>query len=233
MKAIPQNESRRVVAYVPFATFLSAIDGLSQGLPHKIDTSLWPSYSSAIKAQLLGAFKFLSLVDAEGRPTDTLKTLVRDKTNRKAILRQILRTSYSRVIDLDLTKISPRQFDLQMRGYGMAGETHKKVLFFFLKAARYAELPLSPLLGRKTRGATRRPSHGEEIPSTTTESSPTAALQQPSTRILLKSGGIITLNFEGNLLDLDPYDRDFFFEVFDRVRDYEKQRSKSKARPMP
>jgi Family of unknown function (DUF5343) len=228
MRTAPQKESKRVVAYVPFATFLTAIDGLSSGLPYKIDTSLWLSYSPAIKAQLLGTFKFLGLVDAEGRPTDRLKTLVRDKANRKALLREILRTSYSKIIELGLTKISPRQFDLEMRGYGMTGETHKKVIFFFLKAARYADLPISPLLGTRKRVAARQREEVGSIAETSSGAAPPQGLTVP-----LKSGGIITLSFEGNILDLDRDDRAFFFEVFDTIREYEKRRAKSETRPAP
>jgi hypothetical protein len=220
MKTVAQKEPKRVVAYPPFATFLSAIEGWSAGLPHRIDTSLWLSYSPAIRAQLVGAFRFLNLIDAEGKPSDTLKAMVRDKTNRKAILREVLRTSYSRITSLDLTKISPRQFDLEMRKFGMKGETHKKVVFFFLKAARYAELPLSPLLGRKTRGATRKLTR-EVGPAPTGSPHPISA-QRTSERILLKSGGVITLDFEGNILDLDHNDRSFFFHLFDKLREYRK-----------
>src|SRR2546427_1398283 len=132
---------------------MSAIDPLERGrnIPDRLDTSVWPGYSTAIQSQLLGAFRFLGLIDDAGKPTSAFRTLVREKANRKAIMRRILESSYERIVGLGLTRISPRQFDAAMRQYGMTGETHKKVVSFFLRAAKYAELPLSPLLGKKVR----------------------------------------------------------------------------------
>src|SRR6266581_193950 len=215
------SERNRAVAYVPFTTFLDAIKTLEHGIPNQIDTSMWPSYSTAIKAQLLGAFRFLGLVDASGKPTKTLRALVHEKSNRKDVLKEILRTSYAGIVGMDLTKTSPRQFDSYMRQYGMKGETHKKVISFFLRAASYAELPMSPLLGRKTRAVgIRRTSRVQ--PQTRPNAALPEGTQLTSKQVVLRSGGRITLNFEGSLLNLDTSDRNFFFELFDKLRAYEK-----------
>ena len=58
---------------------------------------------------------------------------------------------YRTLIALDLTRTSPRQLDEAMRKYGLTGATHKKAVSFFLQAAQYGSVPISPLLKAKTR----------------------------------------------------------------------------------
>ncbi|HEV2491892.1 MAG TPA: hypothetical protein VG204_02345 [Terriglobia bacterium] len=215
------QNSKRVVAYVPFKTFLSAIEALEHGVPHQIDTSVWPSFSGAIQSQLLGAFKFLALIDDSGKPTLNLKSLVEKKGERKAVFRKILEASYSRIVGLGLKNISPKQFDEAMRGYGMTGETHKKVLSFFLQAAKYSELPISPLLGKKTRLGGR---------SKTADSSqgadrsllPPSQPAEISRRVDLRTGGRVTVIVEGNLLKMGTEDRQLLFDLIDKLDGYEK-----------
>ncbi len=78
---------RPVVPYVPFKTFLTALDALEAGLPNQLDRSVWPSYSGAIQGQLLGAFRFLGLMDEGNCPTPALGELVSKRGARRELLR--------------------------------------------------------------------------------------------------------------------------------------------------
>ena len=223
-----ENSAHSVVAYVPFATFLSEVEALERGIHQRIDASVWPNYSKATRSQLLGAFKFLGLIDKSGKPTASLKSLVQNKADRKATLRRILETSYSRIAGLDLTRVSPKQFDDAMRGYGMKGATHKKVISFFLRAAKYSELPLSPLLGRKSRASgLRRRERTAHLHASDANggggSSPTRRNpQRTSKTVALQSGGNVTLNIEGNFVEMARADRQFISELIDKLQEYEK-----------
>jgi len=219
-------ENRRAVAYVPFKTFITAIEALEHNLPlpHQIDSSVWPSYSGAIRAQLLAAFKFLRLIDGSGKPTPTLKNLVENKATRKAALRKVLETSYPNVVGLDLTKMSPRQFDQAMREYGKSGETHTKLVSFFLQAAKYSELPISPLLLRKARTVTRKRRTEETSQSEIVGKSQAAeAVAPPPTlkTLRLRGGGVLKLVIEADLLQMNAVDRQLIFDLIDKIRDYE------------
>jgi hypothetical protein len=217
------EDAKRSVAYVPFTTFLAAIDSLEHYIPHQIDTSVWPTYSGAIQSQLLGAFRFLGLIDNSGKPTLDLKMLVQDKTNRKVTMRKILESRYARLVSLGLTKVSPKQFDEAVRGYGMTGETHKKVISFFLQAAKYSELPLSPLLLRKVRFSSPR-RHRRGDPGRQELATPSGeVLQRTSKTIKLRSGGAVTVSVEGSVLEIGTEDRDLVFALIDKLREYEKQ----------
>ena len=222
---------KAVVAYVPFKTFISAIEALENGIPQQIDTSVWPSYSGAIQSQLLNAFRFLGLTSDSGSPSADLKRLVQDKPNRKAHLRKILESAYKRIVDLDLTKVSPRHFQESMREYGMTGETHKKVVSFFVQAAKYTELPMSPLLRRRVRAGGRRaaaPSGGgTRTEVTVPESHPRS--QEMSKTIQLKSTGRVTVNIEANFLEMETDDRHFVFELIEKLQKYEKQKQRKSS----
>ena len=73
--------------YIPFKTFLTAVEALEQGLPDDIDRSVWPTFSYNIQTQTVSAFKFLQLIDDEGHVQDGLRTLVAQKDDRKALVR--------------------------------------------------------------------------------------------------------------------------------------------------
>ncbi len=226
------NQSERVVAYVPFTTFLSVIDALGRApdIRGKIDTSVWPTYSPATRAQLLGSFRFLGLIDSSGKPTVILKSLVRDRATRKAVMRRILESSYARIVRLGLTEISPRQFDMAMRQYGMSGDTHKKVVSFFLQAAKYSDLPMAPLITRRTRASgPRRRTRTENVDGSLTRAS-VAVPSDSSPHLIskavgLRNGGRAILTIEGSLIDMAADDREFVFRLIDQLREYSKNNS--------
>lgn len=228
---MPNDGKKVVVAYVPFKTFLAAIEGFERNMPTQIDSSVWPTYSGAIRSQLLGAFKFLGLIDEKGQPTATLKTVVGDKGNRKATLRKVLESSYKGVIGAGLQNMTPKMFDDLMAAYGMSGDTHKKVSSFFLQAAKYAEIPMSPLLQKRRASGARRRRTGEEQDSESLVFRPDVSVPQGSSRTVeLKSGGKLTLILSINMFDLLGEDREFVFGIVDQCQRYESGKAKpSKA----
>jgi len=200
------------VPYVPFRTFLTAIETLERGCPNQLDRSVWPSYSGAIQGQLLGAFRFLGLMDENQFTTPELRELIARKDNRRALLRRLLETSYADLIRLDLSRASPRQLDDAMRQYGLNGATHRKAVSFFLQAAQYAGLPLSALLRAKIRGR----GQGKRRAATATKSVPAI-----SKTIELKSGGVLTLTAAVDFFAISAEDRQFVFDLIDRMQAYE------------
>jgi len=191
-------------------------------MPQPIDSSAWPTYSGAIRSQLLGALKFLGLIDDKGTATTSLKSLVEDKANRKATLRKILEGSYKPLISAGLKNMSPRRFSELMAEYGMTGATQKKVSFFFLKAAKYAEIPVSPLLlQRAPYTRKKKEPNGEDGEEVNTEVSNGQSHQGTSKTIDLKSGGKLTLILSVNVFDLNPTDREFVFGMIDKLQGYE------------
>ncbi len=203
--------------YVPFKTFLTAVEGFERGLPRQLDRSLWPSYSGAIQGQLLGAFRFLGLIDDANCPTQEMKELAAGRERRRAILRGLLERRYAALVALDLARCSPRQLDDAVREFGLTGATHKKAMSFFLQAATYAGLPLSPLLKGKTRKTPAAPRRSEPAPKPPVAETPAAM----SKSVRLKSGGAITVTASVDLFGLDAADRAFVFSLIDKLKEYE------------
>jgi hypothetical protein len=223
------NEQKPTVAYAPFKTFLSAIETLEQGVPQRIDSSIWPSYSGAIRSQLLGAFRFLGLVDESSKPTQRLKQLVEDKTNRKDALCKTLVDGYPELVSMNLTTATPRQFEEAMRSYGVQGDTLVKATSFFLQAAKYSELPISALLlERKPRGtAIRRQKRAQSVAGQDQlelDDEATTAVEGTSKTINLESGLTLTVTVSGNFLELTSRDREFVFSLTDKLDEYAKQK---------
>jgi len=207
---------RPVVPYVPFKTFLTALDALEAGLPNQLDRSVWPSYSGAIQGQLLGAFRFLGLMDEGNCPTPALAELVSKRGARRELLRGLIEHRYRTLVALDLTRTSPRQLDDAMRQYGLSGATHKKALSFFLQAAQFAGMPLSVLLKAKTRTA----AFGHKRAAASTPPPETSAAPLSKT-VRLRSGGTLTVAASLDLFSLAGDDRKLVFDLIDRLQEYE------------
>ena len=213
------QSTRPVVPYVPFKTFLAALDTLERGIPNQLDRSVWPSYSGAIQGQLLGAFRYLGLMDDDYCPTAAVRELAANRDARRPLLRTLIEKRYQRLIALDLNLTSPRQLDEAMREYGLSGATHKKALSFFLQAARYAGIPMSPLLKAKTRtagfGHHRAPAAMPALPATRAAAPLTKSIR-------LRTGGTLTLTASLDLFSLGADDRAFVFDLIDRLQQYER-----------
>lgn len=220
-------------AYVPFKTFISVLDSFSSFLPDKIDSTMWPSYSGGIKSQLMGALKFLGLVDDDSQPTEALKTLAKvDQQQRPAQFRAVMKTAYGSLMSLDLTKATPGSFDAEMRKYGQEGETHRKASSFFLQAAKWSGVPLSPLLIKKGSLASsrrRRPSTPTVKPILPIKggkvSFPRETLMEIGSQreIVLSDGSQLTLKTEKDLFRMCTEDRNFVMGLLDTIEKYESE----------
>jgi hypothetical protein len=208
---------RPVVPYVPFKTFLTALDTLEAGRPNQLDRSVWPSYSGAIQGQLLGAFRFLGLMDEGNCPTPALAELVSKRGARRELLRGLIESRYRTLVALDLTRTSPRQLDEALRQYGLSGATHKKALSFFLQAAQFAGMPLSVLLKARTRTA----AFGHKRAATATAATHETPAGALSKTVRLRSGGTLTVAASLDLFSLAGEDRKLVFDLIDRLQEYE------------
>jgi hypothetical protein len=217
--------------YVAFSTFLSSLDRLKPGIPNQIDRSVWQSFSGAVQGQLLNAYRFLGLVDEHDSPTEDLFPLVQsDETHRKKPLASLLTKRYPSLIALDLTKATTKQLNDGIIALGVSGETAKKAHAFFLKAARFAEVPLSPLLLHKGHGpsTSRRPTNGQPErrrraqPNEDRMSRTSSPQGAESKSIELRSGGNLTLTVSTSFLELSDEDMGFVTDLVRKMREYEK-----------
>jgi hypothetical protein len=142
--------------YVPYATFISALDALrSHGIPAsgRIDKTIWESQSGSIRGQLILAFKFLGLIDDNNRVLPALPPLVTAATpvDRKPLLKKLIEEKYREVIALNLLTISPGQLDDAFRKLGISGSTLKTATRFFIKACSELGIPIAQRFSERTR----------------------------------------------------------------------------------
>jgi hypothetical protein len=216
---------RRIPPYLPFSSFLTALDQLAQAVPNIIRKDVFPSHSGLLQGQVISALKFFDLIDEHGAPRgNKLERLALEDTDQRRVsLRLLLKTGYAEVIKLDLGKVTPSQLDAAFGAYGVSGDTKKKAKIFFLQAAKFAELNLSPLLVRRGRtplsSKKRRPtlSLPESDPQSHSVDNHRAGT---SKTIQLKSGAILTVTVSGNLLELDASDRDLVYGIMDQIRSH-------------
>jgi hypothetical protein len=227
------DEGRRPAAvYVSWVTFKNAIERLAEGVPNQIDRTAFPGLSWAVQGQLLAGMRFLGLIDAADKPTALLHRLaVPDEVIRKRELQAILRTRYTSLFDLDLTKATPAQVDEHLgASYGVGGDTRGKAMRFFLAALEYLEIPVSRYLksgnGASAGSRRRRPARPPKEAASELEPDdprPAKPSHGTSRTVQLKSGGgTLTVSVSLDPFALDDEDQKFVFELINRLRDYEK-----------
>lgn len=223
------------VAYVPFKTFLTALDTLRHGIPNPIDKSLFRNQSGTTQGMLLSSMRALKVIDENGKPEPILERLV-EPSSRNDALREIIQDRYASVLAIG-PSASEKQFDDAIAAFGAAGDTKKKAKSFFLQAAAMASLPLSPHIAgaravsadgeapptrspatrRRRNGAKRR--QDDVVPDAPT---PVVTRGSSKTIQLVSGGGEVTLTVSIDPMELEDDDRDFVFDLIGKLKKYEK-----------
>jgi hypothetical protein len=232
------DESKRAAAYLPWATFKSALDQLAQGMPSRIDRSVFPGMAWNMQTQLFAALKFLELVKGEDEPTQALHDLVTGSAaERKAKLKALIESSYSELIAIDLTKATRAHFEEKLGElYSVSGDTRKKAVRFFINAAEEVAIPLSAFIAPKdgkAAGKVRRAPSKPRTPKKAVAAKPaqqadpeTGKADGTSKSVSLASGGTLTLSATLDLFALNAADRTFVFSIIDKLEAYENESKK-------
>jgi hypothetical protein len=215
--------------YVPLKSLLTALDYLQQGVPTILDRSVWPTLSGGLGTQLLAAFRFLGLINDDHETMPLLHRAV-DQDSRKDAIGEAVRQGYKDLIEMDLSRATPKQLsDYLADLYSVSGSTHKKAMTFFLHAAKYVELPLSPAITRGTRASSQRRKRSAAPPEKQDFDESHKEILPPSDRdtkgsartIELRGGGSATLTFDVDVWSMTPEDQQFVFEMIRKLTEYE------------
>jgi hypothetical protein len=222
-EAVMSTAKATPAPYLPFRTFQTAYEALEHGIPKRLDRTIWPSQSGIVQSQILMSFRFLGLVDDQDCPTELLQQLVEDKEKRAGIITKILNISYRALLDHDLTKMTPKMVEDEMERYSVTGETKRKAVTFFLRAAKFAGEPMHPLLSSMVRntGTRKRRSKSVVIPEMTGAADPAYNPDEKATTTQttgLSNGGRIVLQVFGDPFTLASEERQFVFDLVDKLR---------------
>jgi hypothetical protein len=229
----PDNGKANSAAYLPFRTFTSSLDALEHGIPKQIDRTIWRNQSGIVQSQILTAFRFLGFVDGSDHPTQLLHDYVEQKEQRKQTMVKVMKTAYADVIRHDLTKMTPKMLDDSFDTFGVSGDTKRKAVTFFLKAAKFADIPMHPLLAAQVRNTGPRSKrkaerkNGDDAPAAIkiTTGTPSGVQASNTRSVLLKSGGTVTMTLIYDPFSLSLEDRQFVFELIDKLQQYSLQDS--------
>jgi hypothetical protein len=229
-QSAPNGDSPRTAPYIPFKSFSTALDRLKLGHPPTIDSSFFHGMSGGTQRQIILALKFFGLVGDGGEVSQELDVLAKAE-DRRSLIGDLIRNAYSTVFGIGLEHATPNQFNDALREYNVSGSTLEKARSFFLQAAKFAGVTLSPgiqhLSKRGASGGKRRSSsrNREDIDDDTDdqiEDVPTlAAPTGESLTVNLQSGGTITLTASTSFIKMSSQDRQFVFRLIDELQGYE------------
>lgn len=157
--------------YISFAQLQSVLDRMNaEGVPSRVDRSYLGSWSGSSQSQFLAAARALDLIDEHNRPTDLLKALATKPDRRPELVQAMLRDKYARVLALDKTA-TQQQLEEVLRDMGTGGATTRKAATFFLHAADFSGVDVSPFFkssrpsssGTRSAG-TRRRTRSQRVP---------------------------------------------------------------------
>jgi hypothetical protein len=217
-----ETPSKSSPPYVPFKTFLSALDTLQHGMPNQIDRSVFPSLSGVTQSQLLSAFRFFGLITADNKPSAELSKLVEDENNRQPHIKKLLEKGYPSVFALGLANASPNSVDAELRKFGLSGDTHEKAKSFFLKAARFGGVQLSPYLLKVTRTSAPRKRRAASGVASAPGSSHLASRtnEGASRQFTLPGGTVVTFGTSADAFHMDAGDRKIVFDFLEQLEKY-------------
>ncbi len=224
-----RRKSERIPPYVSYRTFSNFLAELrARGVPSRIDRSVMAHKSGTIQSQLLLTLAYLGLVKGSGQITPRLQKLLEsEEAERKALLREIIQTSYDFAFDGDfgLKTATSNQAEEVFQKTGASGETVRRCIAFFLAAAKDSGIPVSSYIkphGRRKSTSRKRARSSQNTPPTALFPIDDSEGGGESKRVRLKSGGTLRLELSLDIFDLDEKDREFIFRLIDELKEYEK-----------
>ena len=132
--------------YAVWKTLQNTVEkmGKEGSIPGRIDRSYLSNLPGSAQSELQTAMKSLGLVDEQFHPTDLLERLVENEDERPTIVKEMLTDRYAAVLALSPSATQAQLEEEFRQKLGVSGSTLRKAVRFFLNAAKYADIPLSP-----------------------------------------------------------------------------------------
>lgn len=129
--------------YIPWTKIPKLIQQLESDRPPRIDRTVLTG-SNQVRSQTFNALVSLGLIREDGSYTEVFDHLIKDPEDRVGTVRGLLQHLYPEPIELGRTNGTQLQLDQAFGKYRASGSTRRKAIGFFLNAAEYAEIPMSP-----------------------------------------------------------------------------------------
>lgn len=139
-------DKRAVPPYFPWPALPALVQRMAtHGPPTRIDKSYLDNQSGGMQTAILSGLRWLGLIHEDGRLTDTFIQLAEaDEAQRKEAITNLLRSRYGPILELGTQNATQLQLEEAFKTeFGAQGETRRKAVAFYLKAAAYAGVPVS------------------------------------------------------------------------------------------
>ena len=166
---VTDRNKKRSPPYVSYKSFLTLLEDLrGQGIPARLDRSYWgEKFSGSTGTQLMSALRFLELADGSGVPSQTLRDLVKARSNERGeILRKISHSSFAFLQSSSFQAESATYSQLEevfKDEYKVDKDVARKCIKFFIEIVIDAGIPLSPYITKKSKSS-RQKTVLEKIP---------------------------------------------------------------------
>jgi hypothetical protein len=220
-------------SYFAFATLSGFLADLgTKPLPPQIDRSMMESKSGTDQMNLLSAMKGFGFISDDQHVNPLLVEYTQgDEETRKAIVGRLLSANYPHQLEISAQNGTEKALlDSFGDDFGIQGDTRRKAMTFFLHAARYAGIPLSPHFPATRAGsgnANRARRNTPKKKVTSAAGSTIAAEARPvqggdTYRVQLRAGGEVTLTVSVShfALSKNKEDRTFVNNLVDALIDY-------------
>ena len=131
-------------AFKTFTNFLEGLEEKQEQFPPRIDRSYLRGLSGVSQSQLLAALRAFDLIEEDGSVTPALKDLATRPDDRPQLVGDIVRTYYPKMVELGNENATAKMLEDEFAEYGLSGSTRRKAISFFLKAAEWGGIKLSP-----------------------------------------------------------------------------------------
>lgn len=211
--------------YIAHKTFTNFINSLAQGMPSRIDKSVISNLAGSTQGQLIATLRYFKLIKADGTPEKLLNDLATSEgEGRKKLIHDIVKRSYDFVFSSGLNlqqNATTAQVEELFTQEGLTGETRRKAFSFFLMLCKDAAIQLSSHIKvpKGVAGTRRRTRNADPAPQESVVE-PLRPAGGTAKTIKLKSGGELSLSLTVNLFDLVGDERQFVFELIDKIQAY-------------
>jgi len=131
--------------YFPFRSLTNLLVRMeTEDIPRRLDRGYLSNMAGGSIAQFLTGLRSLGLIDAEEHPERALVELVEAGDQRPALIGNLVRERYPWAVQLGEAKATHQELEEAFRAHGPTGSTLRKAVAFYLAAARYGGVPLSP-----------------------------------------------------------------------------------------
>lgn len=221
--------------YLAFKTFWTFIEELaSMPLPPRIDRSLMRSKSGSDQVSLTAAMKSFGLIDNNLAVTGLRDLAATDEAGRVRWLSLEIRKHYAAQMKVSEENGTEQQLrDSFRESFKLeSADTLRKAMTFFLHAARTAGIETSAHFPT-TRSGSGSPGTPKPRRSTRRKPAVTAPKDESGQggnlavtgdvyTLTMKSGPVVTFAVKMNVMEASIEDRNFIFDIVDKLREYGK-----------